>query len=411
MSPQLASGNLIAKFNLPDGTVVHPTSANEAPDILSAALRNPLGLPVLPKCMVPGDRVVIVVDPETPDVVDVVTQVWAQFQELNTDELDVTLLLAASSGGAGSKNVIDDLPVHVRSQLAAHVHDPTDEDQRRYLASSAAGERLYLSHYLTDADLIISIGTIGFDPGLGYRGTNGAIYPAFSDVQSINAEKRRCDSQLTPDDKRPLRELVDEIGWLLATQFTVQIVPGLAAGIEGAFCGATDQALAAGKQLVNETCRLTVDEEVHLAIVSIPGNSGLGWKHLGAALATASRLVGDDGRIAVVAELPEHIGPGLEMLRRCNALEALLQPLNEEPPEDAVEVIQLIHALQTSQIYLFSNLDASFVEDLGILPLSTETELQRVIDSSDSVVVVPNANYVWAQVGVDTAISSQWQLG
>ena len=411
MQLQLSSGNSVAKLNLPDGTVVHATSTNESSDVLSTALRNPLGLPVLPECVVPGDRVVIVVDSETPDVVDVVTQVWAQFQKLNTDELDVTLLLPASTGGAGSQHVIDDLPVHVRNQLAAHVHDPTDEDQRRYLASSAGGERLYLSHYVTDADLIISIGTIGFDGGFGYRGTNSVIYPAFSDVPAISAAKRDCDSQLAPEDKRPLRELVDEIGWLLGTQFTVQVVPGLAGGIEGVFCGATDQVMAAGKQLLNERCRLTVEEEVHLAIVSIPGNSGFGWKHFGAALATASRLVGDDGRIAVVAELPEHIGPGLKMLRRCNAPEELLQPLNDEPPEDAVEVTQLILALRNSQIYLFSNLDDSLVEDLGILPLSTETELQRVIDSSDSVIVVPNANYVWAQMGVATAISRQRQVG
>ncbi len=375
--------------------------------MLSTALKNPLGLPVLPECVVPGDRVVIVVDPETPNVVDVVTQVWTQFVELNTDEPDVTLLLPASSGGVGSQSIIDDLPVHVRSQLATHIHDPTDENQRRYLASSAGGERLYLSHYLTDADLIISVGTIAFDGVLGYRGTSSAIYPAFSDVEAIRSAKRDCDSVLVPEDKRPLRDLVDEIGWLLATQFTVQIIPDPAGGIDCVFCGATDETMTAGKRHLNERYRLTLNEEIHLAVVSIPGNSDFGWRQFGAALATAARIVGDDGRIAVVADLPANIGPGLEMLRRSNSPEDLLQSLSEDPSEDAVEVTQLIHALRTSQVFLFSNLDASFVEDLGILPISTEAELQRAIDSSDSVTVVPCANYVWAQVGADTAISSQ----
>ena len=404
---QLASGNSVASLNLPDGTVVHSTSANEISDVLSTALKNPLGLPVLPECVVPGDRVVIVVDPETPNVVDVVTQVWTQFVELNTDEPDVTLLLPASSGGVGSQSIIDDLPVHVRSQLATHIHDPTDENQRRYLASSAGGERLYLSHYLTDADLIISVGTIAFDGVLGYRGTSSAIYPAFSDVEAIRSAKWDCDSVLVPEDKRPLRDLVDEIGWLLATQFTVQIIPDPAGGIDCVFCGATDETMTAGKRHLNERYRLTLNEEIHLAVVSIPGNSDFGWRQFGAALATAARIVGDDGRIAVVADLPANIGPGLEMLRRSNSPEDLLQSLSEDPSEDAVEVTQLIHALRTSQVFLFSNLDASFVEDLGILPISTEAELQRAIDSSDSVTVVPCANYVWAQVGADTAISSQ----
>ena len=412
MQLQLTSGKSVSNVNLPDGTVVHSTSAHDDPGILSAALQNPFGLPVLSECVVPGDRVVIVVDPETPNVVDVVTQVWDQFQELNTDELDFTLLLpasgdGASGDGAGSQGVIDGLPVHLRSQLAIHIHDPTDENQRRYLASSAGGERLYLSHYLTDADFIISIGTIGFDGVFGYRGTSSAIYPAFSDVEAIRSAMRDCHSELSPEDKRPSRDLVDEIGWLLGTQFTVQIVPDPAGGIDGVFCGATDEAMAAGKQHLNERFRLNLKEEVHLAVVSIPGNSEFGWRHFGAALATAARIVGDDGRIAVVADLPAHIGPGLEMLRRSGSPEDLLPSLNEDPPEDAIEVTQLIHALRTSQVFLFSNLDAQFVEDLGMLPISTDTELQRAIDSSDNVIVVPGANYVWAQVGVGTAISSQ----
>ncbi|MCP4176025.1 MAG: DUF2088 domain-containing protein [Fuerstiella sp.] len=407
MQLQLTSGNSVANLNLPDGTVVHSTSLYEEPDKLLAALRNPLGLPVLSECVVSGDRVVIVVDPETPQVVDVITQVWAQFQELNTDELDVTLLLPPSSDGAGSQSVVDELPVHVRSQLAAHIHDPTDENQRRYLASSAGGERLYLSHYLTDADFIISVGTIGFDGVLGYRGTSSAIYPAFSNVEAIRSAKRHCDPELMPDDKRPLRDLVDEIGWLLGTQFTVQVVPDAAGGTGIVCCGATDQVMAAAKQLLNDCYRLILNEEIHLAVVSIPGNSQFGWRQLGAAVTTASRIVGDDGRIAVVAELPARIGPGLEMLRRSKSPEDLLPSLNDDPPEDAVEVTQLIHALRTSQILLLSNLDAQFVEDLGILAISTDTELQRAIDASDNVIVVPCANYVWAQVGEGTAISDQ----
>ena len=217
---------------------------------------------------------------------------------------------------------------------------------------------------------------------------------------------RDCNSELMPEDKRPLRDLVDEIGWLLGTQFTVQSVPDPAGGIDRVFCGAIDKTMAAGKQHLNERYRLAIDEEIHLAVVSIPGNSDFGWRQFGAALATAARIVGDDGRIAVVADLPAHIGPGLEMLRRSNSPEDLLPSLNEDPPEDAVEVTQLIYALRTSQVSLFSNLDATFVEGLGILPISTDTELQRAIDSSDSVIVVPCANYVWAQVGVPAAISN-----
>jgi len=405
MEIQLQSGLLAARVCLPDTAIVFGSSIGDSSsDRLLEALQNPLELPRLHECVVPGDRIAIVVDPETPGLVGIITQVWEQFQNVSGYELDATLLLPAQEDGDHWKPLLDELPLHVRNQVAIHIHDPAEEKQLSYLASSAGGERIYLSHYLTDADLIVTIGTISFDPLLGYRGTTSSLYPAFSNEATIAETRRQMLLGGIPDDKRPLRELVDEIGWLLGTQFTLQIIPAADGNVAAAFAGSPDQVMQAGQQELNKHWRCSLEEEAALAVVSIPHDPSFGWKHFGAALESAARLVGQGGQIAVVAELPQGLGQGIEMLRRCNDPEDIVRPLEKHPTPDATETLQIVQAFYRTRIYVYSNLDATFIEDMGLQPLTSEAELQKLIDTAETVVAMPCANYAWVQVAQESRL-------
>ena len=68
-------------------------------------------------------------------------------------------------------------------------------------------------------------GMIAYDSLLGYRGTNSVFYPGLSNTEAIARTRGEGHSELGPDDERPLRQTIDEIAWLLGTQFSVQ-VPG-----------------------------------------------------------------------------------------------------------------------------------------------------------------------------------------
>lgn len=399
MEIKLHSGSLAVELSVADAIVVYGCDSTErCRDSLSRALQHPLELPVLQECVVPGDRVVLVLDPATPDPVHAVVQVWEQFQSAGAIELDATLLLPSDSHGKDWKAFLDELPIHFRNQVAVHIYDPAIEEQRRYLASSAAGERIYLSHYITDADLIVSIGVISFDLLFGVQGTNSAIYPAFSESSvSLNARKD-VNLFLTPDDKRPLRELVDEIGWLLGTQFCVQMIPTAKSVDQTVLCGAPDAVMKAGREILDVDLRVAVDEEFDMAIVTLQQQTLDGWKQFGAALASAKRLVGEDGRIAVIAELPDTYGMGLDLLRRGTEAAEVSKILDRNPTEDAIETLQIIDAIVHARVYLLSNLAASVVEDFGMLPLANQSELQRLTDSAESLIVVHDANYVWATV-------------
>ena len=398
---RIVSGSL--SLEIPSTTESHsaPLHSNRDESFsarLMKALHNPLGLPPLHQCVVPGDRVVIVVDPETPFLSDIIVHVWESLSSVDDAAIAITLLLPGIPIGANWNHIIESLPLDFRERISIQIHDPENEERRSYLASAAIGERIYLAKELIDADLIVNIGVIGFDSMLGYRGTTSSIYPSMSDAATIQESRRLGHQELSPDDKRPLRELIDEIGWLLGTQFAVQVVPTIGNAAPHIFCGVIDQTFDAGKQALNKSCRidLTIEDD-DLLMVSVPGGQkSFDWKHIGAAAEVATHLLPLGGRVAIVADCGQPTGPAATMLRRCDEPDDLIKPLSVEPPDDGIEILQLILALQKVRLYLYSPLPETVVEELGLQALSNEVELHRLIDSVNEVHVVPNVNYGWA---------------
>jgi hypothetical protein len=359
------------------------------------ALQAPLGLPELARCVVPGDSVAIVIDPETPHVIEVLAAVCEQLLSVPDIGIALSLMLPPDPAGAGWSGLVGQVPLHLQQQLTVHVHDPLATDQLSYLASSAAGERVYLNRRISDADLLVTIGIVCFDSLLGYRGTTSGVFPWFSDTDSIQQARTQGHPELTPEQPRPYRQLVDEVGWLLGTQFSVQIVPGPGETPLAILAGLPEDVMAAGKDLVNRVWRVKPRKQVDAVLLSVPCDASSGWQQFGNAVELATKLVQPDGRIIVVADLPIPEGPGANMLRRCQDPDDLLKPLRREPGQDAVEITQLINALRHARVYLYSNIPSDIVEELGIIAIEDSAELQRLTTAAKSCVVLPNANYAW----------------
>jgi nickel-dependent lactate racemase len=361
------------------------------------ALLNPLGYPELVRCVVPGDRVILVVDPETPFAAEIISTVWEQLQSVTDGGVLLTLLLPPDHSGTGWQWLRDQFPLHVQQQITVHVHDPADSSQISYIASTSGGERVYLNRLLSDADLIITVGIIAFDGLLGFRGTSSILFPTFSDIATQQSSQSQGHPELTPEQQRPFREMIDEVGWLLGTQFTVQAIPGAAGLPAEILAGLPEDVMTRGKELVERTWRVSVEEMLEGAVISVPGGA-FGWKQLGQALENTTNIVQQGGRIVIVADLPIPEGPAATMLRRCQDPEELLKPLRREPTIDSVEFAQLIQALRRVRVYLLSQLPAELVEELGMIPVSDSAELQRLVATIEDCKCIPFANYAWCEV-------------
>lgn len=367
-------------------------------ELCRRSLAEPLGYPEITRCVVPGDRVVIAVDPETPFVIDAICAVCEQLQTVPDGGVQMTLLLPDDPEKQSWSWLLEQLPVHVLEHFTVHIHNPSDQTVISYLASSANGERIYLNHLLTDADLIVSIGFIAFDSLLGFRGTSSSLFPAFSDLETRQGHHSQGHPELSPDQQRVYRELVDEVGWLLGTQFTIQVVPGTALHPAAILAGMPDIVMERGRELVNEVWRVSLEEPADAIVLTVPGGTPFGWKQLGNALEQASSLVSQGGRIIAIADLAEPHGPAATLLRRSQEPDDLLKPLRREPTADAIEIAQLINALRRARVYLFSRLAPEIVEEMGMIPVASSEELRRLVSTITNCRIIPFANYTWCEI-------------
>ena len=396
---QLTSGpvssSLQASVNQP--LVSIPAEVISPSERCREALMNPFGYPELVRCVVPGDRVILVVDPETPFAAEIISTVWEQLQSVTDGGVLLTLLLPPDHSGTGWQWLRDQFPLHVQQQITLHIHDPADSSQISYIASTSGGERIYLNRLLSDADLIITVGIVAFDGLLGFRGTSSILFPTFSDIATQQSSQSQGHPELTPEQQRPFREMIDEVGWLLGTQFTVQAIPGTAGLPAEILAGLPEEVMTRGKELVERTWRVSVKEMLEGAVISVPGGA-FGWKQLGQALENTTNIVQQGGRIVIVADLPVPEGPAATMLRRCQDPEELLKPLRREPTIDSVEFAQLIQALRRVRVYLLSQLPPELVEELGMIPVSDSAELQRLVATIEDCKCIPFANYAWCEI-------------
>ena len=372
-------------------------SSRSVTDLCRQALLSPLGLPEPARCVVPGDSVAIVLDPETPNVIELLGAVCEQLQVVPEAGGTLSLLLPPDPDNTEWSRLVEQIPAHLQQQLTVHMHDPAETAQLSYLASSAAGDRVYLNRRICDADLLVTIGMVCFDSLLGYRGTTSGIFPAFSDADAIQQARTQGHPELTPEQPRPYRQLIDEVGWLLGTQFSVQIVPGPDDSPLAILAGLPEEVMTAGKELLNSSWRVKPQAQVDAVVLSVPCHATSGWKQFGSAIELATKLVRQDGRIIVVADLSVPEGPGASLLRRSQDPEELLKPLRREPCEDAVEITQLINTLRHARVYLYSNIPTDIVEELGIIPIEDEAELNRLTTAARSCVALPNAGFAWIE--------------
>jgi len=376
-----------------------PRAAADFAAELARALKTPLDFPPLSKCVVPGDQVVLAVDRGVPRAAEVVAAVWEILEPQGIEPDSVTILQPASMGNGMQIDPRTALPAQVQSRMEWEIHDPSDESQQAYLATTAGGERIYLSRRLVEADFVLSIGEMSYDPVLGYRGTNSVFYPGLSSIDAYVRARGQGHSELGPDDERPFRQLIDEVAWLLGTQFTIQVVSAGRNDALAVISGAIDSVFRRGKELLAEHWRLQVDQRADVVVAAVESDAvGHGWDQIGAAVANARRLVANGGKIVLLSEIAAEPGDGIQLI--CDSLSPrdALQPLRAMSPSDLVPALQLADAIDWSDVYLLSGLRESLVEDLHMTPLTDEQQVDRLISDAETCIFVNGAQHAYGSV-------------
>jgi len=366
------------------------------------ALAAPLDFPPLHQTVIAGDRVVIALDFDTPAANTILAAIWDVLADREVDPENVLVLQPRGNGPAEPLDPRGDLPEEVRERITWRIHDPQQAEGGQYLATSASGERVYLALELIEADLVIPVGPVAFDSVLGYRGTHSVLYPGLSNSDSLSQALGQGHRELEPSDQRPLRQLIDDVGWLLGVQFCVAVVPAAGSGVAGVWAGLPESVFRTALECLEASWRVELDQRSDIVVASIESDAGgHGWEQVGRALEVARNLVTHQGRILLLTDLDESPGDGLKLIRGADAPSEALSPLKSLAPLDLVPATQCVEATDWARVYLLSQLDSDLVEDLFITPLEHPDEITRLLEQPGQCVIVENAQHAYGRVRVN----------
>ena len=361
----------------------HPASENEpTATSLRKTLAEPLDFPPIHQAVVPGDRVVVPVDPNLDNPAALLATLAETLRPCEIAEI-----IAISTAPAPN-----DLPAEVTWQT----HDPSDRTQLAYLSSTNDGQRVYLNKSVTDADIVIPIGAIRNHPLLGYLGPASVIYPGLSDLETIaNIQKMSLSALAEQPSSHPLTAQTTEVSWLLGCQLQVGVLTDSSGQVEiraGLETSLTNWA----SSVLDAEWTVRAEETADLVVVGLTTCANDDpTLEIAIALLNARKLVRRGGKVALVTSSAIEQGPAMKRLLRAETPRAALARLKgHEADPDYLAARIIAETLDWADVYAFSSTDSDFLDDLGIIPIENPNEVVKLARLAHSVSFVSHANLV-----------------
>ena len=360
--------------------------------LITEALESAIDYPALRRTVVPGDRVAIAVGRDVPEAARLVAEVVSVLGESGVGSDLVTILGAPE---------ISEVTARELSQVAAfRRHDPGDRETIAYLANSAGERRIYLGRELVDADFVVTIGTIGFDPYLGYRGPWSALFPEASDKETRSAfQAKLLEETPEPNAPGPLLKESLEVSWLLGSQFQVGVVPGtrgIAAVLGGLGANFERRCFAEAERVWGFYAESRA--EMVIAGVGGPGDA-TGIEDVARGLTAACRVVQHGGKVVLLSAAEGKLGRSTRRLIEAEASGRRASPLRGLESEPDFAIASMIAASTAwADVYILSRLSPDDLEGLGMIPLEKSREAARLASLSRSCLVFSHAERVGTKV-------------
>ena len=350
---------------------------------IAQALDTPLGYPALRQNVVPGDRVLFLIDRQAPGWPAILTAMIERLLGAGVAAGDMSALGAAGEERPG--------PAELPGEVAWLTQAPDDRAHLAYLANTRRGRRVYLNRDVVDADVVLPIGRLWHDPTFGLRGPWSVLFPDSSSDETRRVFRSGAGS-------RPARPVAG-VGTVVGARLEVAVLPG-ATGVADVIAGDVGGLVDAGQALLETRWSFVAPARADLVIVGVgEPNAPGGWEELTRALEAAHELVAHGGRIAVASRVAEAPGAALEHLAEADEpAEALrsLATLRDEP--DYRAAVRLARRDRSVPVALLSDLPDTTVEDLGFVPLSGFAEIEKLAGRAKRALVVNRAELTTVRI-------------
>ena len=366
-------------------------SSDEILRQIRSALRNPEGFPPLASATVPGDRVAIAVQSGLPGLQSVVEGTVIELLESGVEADQIKLLVPENFPALGVLEKT--LGSQALSSVKLEVHDPDDPDALALLGITESNRPLRINRSLCDAELVLLCGVCQpwFDAKTPLY---PCLFPAFSDRETI--ERFQSPAAWEEDNSRDLfKAEVDEAGWLLGIGLVVQVIPGPRGGVSQVLAGDPAVVVPGSASQYASIWTREVSQPGDLVVATLTGDKGeQTWESLGRALLAAELVVQEGGTIALYTELDQPPGRSLLRLAGDQNRAAIERQLFEEPCFDSGPAWQLCRALKRGPVYLRSLLASNQIESLGMTPIDSDQELQRLVQAYPRCIVLEEAQHL-----------------
>ena len=366
------------------------TAVDQVAACVRSQLAQPIDYPPLAQATIPGDRIAIAVAPGTPQQAAVIDGALQALHDAHTEAELITIVLSESEQRVATLKAELARLGHEKCQVKRH--DPDDEKGNAYLGATEAGQPLRLNRDLCEADLVLPITTT--KAGLAAQPRESAIaglFPEFSEretIERIATAAAAYHPETCPDNLTEIEFCLRQLGVGIA----IEVVPGPAGEIATLYAGdpttIAQQAHATFRQIWQAECEV----RGNLVIATLTGAAEQQtWHNVATAIAAAETVLESDGVIVVYSELSDPPGRAIGLLADSDDYLTVEREILHCPSSDSYPAVQLCRALQRSSIYLRSQLRPSVVANLGITPIESDSELERLSQSHRPCVVLEEA--------------------
>jgi hypothetical protein len=396
------------------------------------ALQSPLEFPSIESAIVPGDRVALAVDPNVPQLSEVITGILKTLALTQAGDIDIVFWDEASEA------VIDSVRDIIGDRTTLEVHDSGKRESLRYLAADVDAMPIYLNRRLVDADFVLPVVASRTIDSASKNDVTG-VFPSLADSLTRQKHRRRMsDVEVANADDETA-----QIPWLLGVHMIVAVSVNEQGVVGEVLAGTTDAIrshLHAASISAVATSQAVTDDglprSAELVLASITGDeSQQTWANAARALAAASRNVTSEGTIVLWTSIDQTPTGPLARLDDVDDPTQLLDELeslatniptvdnltaeNEEqndPQEvdfrrwdsDFSVALTFARVLSEHRVLIRSLLPHETIEPMGLGVVADQEQLMQMSQSFETCCIVPAAQF--ADCAVDSPHRTKLQL-
>lgn len=349
------------------------------------ALKNPVGTPRLSQLVKPGEKTVIIASditrpaPSYKIIPSILEELWAA----GAAPEDVTVVFAL---GSHRRHTAEEMKKLVGEEVFSRVRcvdgDPNDFV---HMGETAIGTPVDVTRIVAEADRRIGTGNIEYHYFAGYSGGAKAIMPGVSTRAAIQSNHSRMvlpEAEVGRLDNNPVRLDLEEAIGLCPLDFIVNVVLDERKEIIHASAGHFIQAHREGCRFLDRLYLKEIDERADIVIVSQGGApKDINLYQTQKALDNAKHAVKKGGVVILAGSCKEGMGEETfeEWMREADSPEEIIVRIQKDFRLGGHKAAAIALVLRDAEIYLVSEMDRRFVENIFLRPFDT---VQSALDAA-----------------------------